>query len=233
MPRKSPPFSGRRGLRWQYIQQSQQAPDYASESAMDLNVGGRLRSLRECRNLTIRCLAERSGLAINTLSLIENGKSSPSVTTLQQLAVALDVPITAFFECDEPQRNIAYIKSSQGPRATFDHGVLEDLGAGSVIQAVEPFIVTLDPNAASGPQEIVHTGYEFVFCLEGRIAYNIEGHTYLLEPGDSLLFEAHLPHRWQNLGPGRSRSILVLFPTDDRDNPTERHFAPEDVFRRP
>lgn len=125
---------------------------------------------------------------------------------------------------EAPKKNIVYIKADQRPRATFDHGILEDLGAGSIIKAVEPFVVTLVPNAGSGPQEIVHTGYEFVYCLEGRLAYAIEGHTYLLEPGDSLLFEACVPHRWQNLSPARARSILVLYPTDERDYPTKRHF---------
>jgi transcriptional regulator with XRE-family HTH domain len=194
------------------------------DSAMEINVGGSLRRLREERNLTLRTLAEKSCLAINTLSLIENGKSSPSVSTLQQLAVALEVPITAFFETETEKKNIAYVKFNHRPRAMFEHGMLEDLGAGSGIQAVEPFVVTLEPNAGSGAQDIVHTGYEFIYCLEGRIAYTIEGLTYLLEVGDSLLFEACLPHHWQNLSTQKSRSILVLYPTDDHDHPTERHF---------
>jgi transcriptional regulator with XRE-family HTH domain len=227
MPRKGPPFGKRRGLRWQYWQSQESVSGNGADSVMDVDVGGSLRRLREERNLTLRALAEKSGLAINTLSLIENGKSSPSVSTLQQLAVAFEVLITAFFETEVPMSNIAYVKSDRRPRAAFEHGFLEDLGAGSSIQAVEPFIVTLEPDAGSGPQDIVHTGYEFIYCLEGCIAYTIEGHTYLLEPGDSLLFEAHLPHRWQNLDPTKSRSILVLFPMDDRDSPTERHFIQE------
>ena len=59
----------------------------------------------------------------------------------------------------------------------------------------------LQPNADSGVHPIVHTGHEFVFCLQGRIAYTIEEHTHLLEAGDSLLFEARLPQRWQNVDP--------------------------------
>lgn len=227
MSRKGPPFGKRRGLRWQYWQSQENTSGSGADLAMDVDVGGSLRRLREERSLTLRALAEKSSLAINTLSLIENGKSSPSVSTLQQLAVALEVSITAFFETELPKGNIAYIKIERRPRATFEHGILEDLGAGSSIQAVEPFVVTLEPNAGSGPQDIVHTGYEFIYCLEGRIGYTIEGHTYLLEPGDSLLFEAHLPHRWQNLNPTRSRSILVLYPTDEHDYPTERHFVQE------
>ena len=86
-------------------------------------------------------------------------------------------------------------------------------------------MIRLEPFASSGANPIVHTGYEFVFCLEGRIAYTIETQTYLLEPGDSLLFESHLPHRWQNVGEVASQSLLVLFPTDTRDHPTKQHFG--------
>jgi quercetin dioxygenase-like cupin family protein len=88
--------------------------------------------------------------------------------------------------------------------------------------------VTLEPNANSGPHPIVHTGFEFVFCLQGRIGYTIDDHTYLLDPGDSLLFESHLPHQWQNMHAQASQAILVLYPTDSRDRPTERHFTTQE-----
>ena len=57
--------------------------------------------------------------------------------------------------------------------------------------------------------------------------YTIEMSTYVLNPGDSLLFAAHLPHCWQNVGETTSRSLLIMCPTDESDHPTERHFKPE------
>jgi transcriptional regulator with XRE-family HTH domain len=193
----------------------------------EVNVGRALQMLRAKRGLSIRALAEKSGLAANTLSLIQNNKISPSVATLQSLATALEVPVTAFFENGSPKSRIAYIKASQRTGAAFAHGTLEDLRAGLPHGTVEPFVVTMKPNANSGAQPIVHTGYEFVFCLEGRIVYIIEDQTYLLEPGDSLLFESHLPHRWQNVEAVPAKTILVLCPGDSRDEPTQRHFLPE------
>ena len=193
----------------------------------EVEVGRALRALRAKHGLSIRALAQKSGLAVNTLSLIENDKSSPSVATLQLLALALEVPITAFFETGSPKRRVAFTKASQRCGVAFAHGSLEDLGAGLPDRTVAPFVVTMKPNANSGAQPIVHTGHEFVFCLEGRMVYTIEDHTYLLEPGDSLLFESHLPHRWQNVEAVPARAILVLCPTDSRDQPTQRHFLPE------
>lgn len=192
--------------------------------APEVNVGQRLRELRAERDLSIRALAEQSGLAINTLSLIENNKTSPSVSTLQQIAAALQVSITAFFETDAPKNSVSYVKASQRPIASFAHGTLQDLGAGLTSRAVEPFLVTLEPNAGSGANPIVHTGHEFVYCLTGRIVYTIEDRTFLLEPGDSLLFESHLLHRWHNADVGPSQALLVLYPADERDRPTQRHF---------
>lgn len=191
------------------------------------NVGPALRTLRAQRDLTIRELAAKSGLAVNTLSLIENAKSSPSVATLQQLARALDVPITAFFAIGSPKSRVAYFKASERVGAAFAHGILEDLGAGLSDSCVEPFIVVIKPNATSGSQPIVHTGHEFVYCLEGRIVYTVDDQSYLLEPGDSLLFESPLPHRWQNVEAVPARAILVLCPSDARDQATQRHFLPE------
>ena len=75
----------------------------------EIDVGGRLRVLRTGRGLSMRALAKKSGLNVNTLSLIENQHTSPSVSTLQQLALALNVPLTAFFEVDI-RRSTSYFK---------------------------------------------------------------------------------------------------------------------------
>lgn len=191
------------------------------------DVGAHVRNLRIEAGLSIRALAELSGLNVNTLSLIENGKSSPSVSTLQQLAKALEVPITAFFESEATPKSIVYQKSGNRPRVDFSNGTFEDLSAGLSWRGGQPLLLVLEPKADSGPTPIVHTGHEFVFCLEGSLKYTIEGQSFLLEPGDSLLFEAHLPHSWENEGKIPSRSLLILCPADDKDHPTERHFSPE------
>jgi transcriptional regulator with XRE-family HTH domain len=197
------------------------------QQGYDIDVGYCLRQLRLRRGLSIRSLAELSGLNANTLSLIENGKTSPSVSTLQSLAGALEVPITAFFDAGIPQNNITYQKAGKRLKAAFMNGTLEDLGAGLTLRGGQPFLVTLEPKARSGSTPIVHTGLELVYCLEGHLTYTIEEQTYLLEPGDSLLFEAYLPHSWQNTGETTSHWLLIMCPTDESDHPKERHFKPE------
>ena len=193
----------------------------------EVDVGYRLRQLRIERGLSIRSLAELSGLNVNTLSLIENGKTSPSVSTLQQIAAALRIPITVFFESQAMPQAIIHQIAGERQAAEFAHGTMTDMGHGFTSQALEPYIVMLEPEAASSDSPIVHTGFEFVYCLEGQLCYEIEGEKYTLNPGDSLLFEAHLPHRWRNCGEMPSRSLLLLAPADLRDRPDERHFSNE------
>lgn len=190
----------------------------------EINVGDRLRKIRMQMGLSIRALAEKSGLNVNTLSLIENGHTSPSVSTLQQLAQSLQVSISTFFETNDGKKKVVFQKNGTRPHAAFSHGLMEDLGAGMPHFGAEPLIVTLHPNASSGKTPIVHTGREFMYCIDGQISYTIDTENYVLEPGDSLLFEAYLPHQWGNLGTVPARALLVLCPMDERDRPAERHF---------
>ena len=190
----------------------------------ELIVGMKIRLLRNESHLSLRVLAELSGLNINTLSLIENGKCSPSVGTLQQLARALKVPINAFFEIDLQPRRVVFTPHNGRPETILKNTRLENLGKDFAGNVVQPFEVTLKPGAGSGVQMVVHTGNEFVYCLSGKISYIIADETYFLEPGDTVVFEAHLPHRWQNIYEGELKIILVLYPADQREETGGRHF---------
>ena len=191
----------------------------------EISVGKRLRELRTIRGLSMRALAEKSGLNINTLSLIENEHTSPSVSTLQQLAQSLQVPVTDFFETNHGNKELVYQRQGERPRVSFEHGTMEDLAAGMPHFGAEPLIVTLNPGADSGKNPIVHTGREFVYCIEGSVTYTVNDQQYLLESGDTVVFEAYLPHQWKNSSSIPSRVLLVLCPMDVRDSPTERHFS--------
>ncbi len=194
----------------------------------EFKVGLRVRTLREARSLSIRALAGLSGISVNALSLIENSKSSPTVSTLQELAAALGVPMTSFFETEASKSSVVHVKSGTQPRFPFANGSIEELGAGFVTSNFQCFMVRLASTSPAGTQPIIHSGYEFVLCLKGRIEYRIEKETYILRSGDSLLFESHLPHHWRNMQPQPSEFLLVLGRSDGRDNTGEGHFAMPD-----
>ncbi|NMC55364.1 MAG: cupin domain-containing protein [Chloroflexi bacterium] len=191
----------------------------------ELLVGRNLRDLRTRQGLSLRGLADLSGLNINTLSLVENGKSSPSVSTLQQLAQALNVPISAFFEIPAIEKKIVFTRAAQRPETAFGSTQMQNLGQDFANRAVQPFVVCLQPGMGSGDRMIVHTGAEFIYCLSGRIRYRIDEEDYLMSAGDSLLFESHQPHCWENIGDDAAQILLVLCPSDDREEPGGRHFS--------
>jgi transcriptional regulator with XRE-family HTH domain len=187
------------------------------------DVGAQVKALRTERGLSMRALAERCDLSPNTISLIERRSTSPSVSTLHRLAVALNVPITAFFK--ETGEQVRVINSRPDMR-TFTGSLdvrLESLGSGLEGQTLEPFLVSLNPRADSGDQAIVHDGHELVYCLDGQLDYEIDGEPYRLVAGESLLFEAHLPHCWRNLGSDPAVFLLV-FQSGVPGKPVEHHF---------
>ena len=195
------------------------------KEALSVDVGLRLRDLREERNLSMRALARMSGLSANALSMIERSKSSPSVSTLYKLADAMEVPITAFFRTETPQKEVVFIKSNQRTRVPFHRGLWEGLGGEFFSGRVEPFMLTLESGANSGRFPMVHTGHEFVLCLPGKLEYQVENQYFVLEPGDSLIFAAELKHQWRNPGNTVTNAVFVLAGFEEGENPSEYHIA--------
>ncbi len=178
--------------------------------AVSVNVGERLRELREARNISMRALAARSGLSANALSMIERGKASPSVSTLYKLADALGVSITSFFGSEIEEKQVVFLKAHERPHVSFTRGVFEGLGGEQFTGRIEPFLLTLESNANSGPRSMAHTGHEFVFCLRGELEYQVEREIFQLSAGDSLLFAAHLKHRWKNAGETVVTALILI-----------------------
>ena len=202
--------------------------DFLKE-AISVDVGGRLRELRQERGLSMRALARMSGLSANALSMIERSRTSPSVSTLYKLATAMGIPITAFFREEPPRNEVVFRKASERTRVPFLRGLWEGLGGELFVGRVEPFMLTLESGASSGPFGIVHTGHEFVLCVRGQLEYQVENERYLLEQGDSLLFAAQLRHRWRNPGKTVANVIFVLAGFEEDERPSEYHIASSEL----
>jgi transcriptional regulator with XRE-family HTH domain len=192
--------------------------------APSVNVATSLRELREARNISMRALAAKSGLSANALSMIERGKTSPSVSTLYKLADALGVSITAFFGGETKKNQVVFLKSDERPRMSFTRGIFEGLGGAQFAGRVEPFMLTLESGASSGPRNIVHSGHEFVFCLRGKLEYYVDKQFFLLEPGDSLLFESKLKHRWKNPGNTVTTGLVIISGFAEGEEPHAMHW---------
>jgi transcriptional regulator with XRE-family HTH domain len=167
------------------------------------SLGDRLKALRQGQGLSLRALADRSGVTYGALSHIENGRSSPAVSTLKKVLAALDTTLGEFFAADEGPR--------REPRFVFRAGELVNLLGRSPMKylsvpgaprdrALQLMWEVYPPGKGTGADDYVHAGEEGGFCVTGRIELVVDGHRGLLGPGDAYYFDSTLPHSFRNVG---------------------------------
>jgi transcriptional regulator with XRE-family HTH domain len=166
---------------------------------IDMAVGRTLNRLRQERGLTVAALATEAGLSPGMISRIENAQVSPSLATLSALAAALSVPVMAMLAQHEQAADIHHVKEGQGlptRRVTPDHShdyllLGKHGGPGGRFDAARIRIDAADAGILPGYQ---HEGYAFIHVLSGAATYRCGGEVFRLGPGDSLSFDAKLPH---------------------------------------
>ena len=168
------------------------------ELQLEVSIGRQVRLLRQRLQLTATELAAEAGLSPGMLSKIENGGTSPSLSTLQSLARALNVPMTSFFADFEERRDCSYVRAGQGVlierRGTKSGHRYELLGhslSGDIV--VEPYLITLS-RTPSLTLLFQHDGVEFIYMLTGKVIYRHADKLYPMSAGDALFFDAGAPH---------------------------------------
>lgn len=186
------------------------------EKVLEVAIGREVRAYRRNQGITVADLSANTGISIGMLSKIENGNTSPSLTTLQTLAGALSVPLTSFFRGFEEKRMAVHTKSGagvtqerEGTRTNHQYNLLGHLGANASGVIVEPYLITLSDASDTFPT-FQHSGIETIYMLEGEVIYRYGDHTYTLTPGDTLFFDADAPHGPEGLIklPARYLSII-------------------------
>jgi transcriptional regulator with XRE-family HTH domain len=192
------------------------------EKVLEVAIGREVRARRHAQGLTGADLATLTGLSVGMLSKIENGNTSPSLATIQTLANALSVPLTAFFARFEERRAAVHTRSGEGveteragTRAKHQYNLLGHIGANNSGVIVEPYLITLTTESDVFPA-FQHGGIETIYMLEGAVDYRHGEEVYPLRPGDTLFFDAdaiHGPERLVKL-PARYLSIIA-YPQND------------------
>ena len=170
------------------------------ENNLEVAIGREVRAFRKTLGITGADLASATGISLGMLSKIENGNTSPSLTTLQALAAALGVPVTAFFRRFEEVRNAVFVKAGEGleierrgTRAGHQYNLLGHIGNSASGLQVEPYLITLTADSDVFPA-FQHDGLELIYMLEGEVKYRHGDKLYTMLPGDSLFFDADAPH---------------------------------------
>ena len=179
-----------------------------------MDVGTRLRTVRETRGLSQRELAQRAGLTNGTVSMIEQNKSSPSVASLKSLLDAIPMTMSEFFSDiengDGPPKHF-YTADEFTEISPQDHGLdarlsLRQLGDASR-HALMVLHETYPPGADTGPDMLSHEAEEAGIVITGIVEVTVGEQTRVLNPGDGYLFDSRLPHRFRNIG--REPCVIV------------------------
>jgi transcriptional regulator with XRE-family HTH domain len=200
--------------------QASAVPAERSDKLLIEAVGSQVRSLRQSLGMTSTEAAAAAGLSVAMLSKIENGQTAPSLATLQALATALNVPVTALFAHYDQKRDATYVRSGQGlviDRRGSQAGHKYEL-LGHALHSplrIEPFLITLDENSDAYPI-FQHPGYEFIYMLSGEVTYRHADRSYRLRPGDSLFFDAEAFHGPEELRKLPARYLSVIVSLDPR-----------------
>jgi transcriptional regulator with XRE-family HTH domain len=188
------------------------------------HLGNQVREARSRLGLSQRQLAERAGLSPGMLCLIERGEANPSVQSLLGLAEALGLPLASFF--DEPSDSATTVEDTPGSSSSCRRAILPaemrpvlELAGGITWSRLTPGPeasiefreVRYEPGACSSPKPMQHAGREWGLVLEGELRLELGPERLLLRPGDSVVFDSHVPHRTLNTGTAPMRAVWVNF----------------------
>lgn len=174
-------------------------------------LGARIRQSRKSQKLTLRDVAHMAGLTVSLLSQIENGKTNPSVATLIEVSRVLNVPVGTFFDSDERPVSPVTRESDRQVSHTAN-GINYYLLTPDVKNSpTEVLYCEYGPNSSIGKFH-THVGVECGFVLKGKLEVCIEEETYVLNDGDSIVFQSTRPHRISNLSDGVTTTIWVDSP---------------------
>lgn len=191
---------------------------------MESDIGERLKQLRIQKGYSLRMLAELSGLNINTLSMVENDKTSPSVATLQKLANALEIQIVDLFTPVNEKDQVVLTRAEGRNSSILGQTRMQSLTTGFVKDGVRAFVITIPNKEEASPHAVDHLGFEFVYCLSGKLIYHIQDETYQLEAGDSLIFNSSIDHCWENSQEDAPAQFLLVLADELPNQETiQRH----------
>jgi transcriptional regulator with XRE-family HTH domain len=179
----------------------------------DVRLGLRLQAARERAGVTLREVARRTGLSPSFLSQLERDRVSPSIASLKQVASALGVRVADLLA--EPSAGDGVVlRRAARPVWRLAHARYEQLApaAPGAERRMQPQLITFEPGGTLGDHPVSHAGDEFGFVLSGRVECAVGDEVFLLEPGDSVYFDARRPHRTRNAAAGEATYLLVVTP---------------------
>ncbi len=188
---------------------------------LEQHIGKKVKELRTSRKMTLKELSGATDFSISYLSQVERGVSSISVYSLEKVAKVLGVELAYFLEMpNSHQGSVMRSYETEPFYVEESRFIYHRLGNNMEGQQMEPIQVDILPSKEGRPTACPHEGEEFIYVLEGILTVLIESEEYELYPGDSMHYQATIPHEWVNRTTKMVRIISVNTPTlsNNREN---------------
>ncbi len=174
----------------------------------------RIKSRRLDQRLTIEEVAAQAGLTRSWLSKVENFRVTPSLPALAAIAKALGVSVSELVEGLDERPQLVVIRNDerkvvQRDRSPRNKSIYESLAHKRMNRVMDPFLITI-PGGVSREKALTHEGEEFLYVQSGSVQFEYDGEIVSLQTGDSLYFDANVPHRLLNPNK-RQAKVLCVF----------------------
>ena len=179
-------------------------------------IGKKIKEVRKLRNMTLVQLSEKSGVQVATLSRIENEKMTGRLESHIAIAAALGVDVTQLYSGLVESENHVHLKKGKDQKDIFIHSdkaSYEILTTNVLKKRMMPALVRIEAAGTTQMEENTLGTEKFLYCLEGTIEVYIGKDTYTLSKGNSLYFDASLPHWLENKGKSVVKLISVVTPS--------------------
>jgi transcriptional regulator with XRE-family HTH domain len=180
---------------------------------IEAEIGKRIRRFRKERKITLDQLAEKTGFSKGYLSKVEKSDKAPPVSTLGNIARALNVTISALLDEESQRRTICLVRKHERPFVTREGTAFDDAYEAMAYKypnrLMEPFILTL-PLKPTKRAIYQHEGEEILFVIQGTMKFLYDSEEYIVNEGDCLYFDSSLPHFGETMGPEEVKCFMVI-----------------------
>jgi transcriptional regulator with XRE-family HTH domain len=174
-----------------------------------LVVGASVRMARKRHRMTLQGLADRTGVSVSMLSMLERGAASPSIGTLVSVSSALGLHMAQLFQEPSAQASSPVRRRADQVVVQAAEGVSRRLVHTDVEHDLEMVINEYEPGTSSSKTPVHHDGMEFGLIISGTLTVSLDDVDYVLDPGDGIAYTSNTPHLLTNNGRVKARAVWV------------------------
>ena len=171
-------------------------------------VGAQIKKLRTEQRMTIKTLAQKTGLSVGFISNVEHEINSPTISSLQRICEALNTNIASFFSLSASSSIVSRLADSQRLYMPAPMKTTCDLFP-LLNRKLNPSYITMDVDGYYGEPPFCHEGEEICVVISGTVEMTAGNEKWILEAGDCVYIESYVPHKMSNVGDEKAKTVWV------------------------